>query len=238
MSTTTNTTNKKHDIWCIPQKILLRPLWIIGWCILLVIGFISVYDVSLSTCGDRYPILLSRALTTDPYRGIILSYCLLSICTSFSLQKSFLFGGFLGFFSAFLVSMFETSAHNFLIVTSSVLILFECMPQKMSDKSWGNMKIRCGNIWKFHWFITVLLGFIFVILKNEIGKCSFWYIVEYILFLSMFLLVTWLIPPNMELTDTISKSNTINESNIENSKNMSKILNKDELNPRKFKVEF
>jgi hypothetical protein len=232
MSTTTNTTNKKHDIWCIPQKILLRPLWIIGWCILLVIGFISVYDVSLSTCGDRYPILLSRALTTDPYRGIILSYCLLSICTSFSLQKSFLFGGFLGFFSAFLVSMFETSAHNFLIVTSSVLILFECMPQKMSDKLWE-------NIWKFHWFITMLLGFIFVILKNEIGKCSFWYIVEYILFLSMFLLVTWLIPPTMELTDTISKSNTINESNIENSKKVSNnFMKKDKLNPGKFKMEF
>ena len=54
----------------------------------------------------------------------------------------------------------------------------------------------------------------------------------------MFLLVTWLIPPTMELTDTISKSKNINESNIENSKNVSKILNKDELNPRKFKVEF
>ena len=55
----------------------------------------------------------------------------------------------------------------------------------------------------------------------------------------MFLLVTWLIPPTMELTDTISKSNTINESNIENSKKVSNnFMKKDKLNPGKFKMEF
>lgn len=194
-TTSTNTTNA-------PPKLLLRPMWLIGWSILLVIGSISVYDVSYETCGYRYPILLSRALTTDPYRGIILSYCLLAICASFSLQKSFLLGGFLGFFSAFLVSMFETSAHNFLIVISSLLILFECMPNTNDDT-----KKKLSSLWTYHWYMTVILGGIFIACKNYIAQCSFVYVVEYLLFLSMFSLVTWLIPHDMELKDNITNNN-------------------------------
>ena len=217
---------------------------------LLLIGAISVYDVSYETCGYRYPILLSRAMTTDPYRGMILSYCLLAICTSFSLQKSFLLGGFLGFFSAFLVSMFETSAHNFLIVISSLLILFECMPNmndnttdtsssssvdvissssssSSDDDNDGQLSDDELSLWRYHWCITVILGGIFIACKQYITQCSFWYVVEYFLFLSMFLLVIWLIPDDMELQDNITNNNA-----------RATAIEPKKLNSGKFKVEF
>jgi hypothetical protein len=186
------------------KRILLRTVWIVGWCLLLVIGCIAVYDISISTCGERYPILLSRAFTTDPYRGLILSYCLLAICASFSLQKSFLLGGFLGFFSAFLVSMFETSAHNFLIMMSSLLILFECRPPLLNDDT-DDQTAQTRVRWTFHWCGTIALGGAFVVSNYYTSECSLWYVVEYALFSSMFGLVLWLIPANMELKDDITR---------------------------------
>ena len=130
---------------------LIQKAWLLGWGTLVLMNIIALWDVSKDTCGDRSPILLSRALTTDPYRGITLGYCLLAIAVSFHLNSSGLATAFLGFFSAFLVSMFETSAHNALIIVSSVLVLWECQPRPVSP-----------NRWKVHWKMTMLLALLWM----------------------------------------------------------------------------
>lgn len=175
---------------------LLQKTWLLGWGTLVLMNIIALWDVSKDTCGYHYPILLSRALTTDPYRGITLGYCLLAIAVSFHLNSSGLAAAFLGFYSAFLVSMFETSAHNALIIVSSVLVLWECQPQHTTR-------------WKVHWRMTMLLAIIWMCWLSYVqvfwtgleAKCSWWYITEYFLFWSMYLLVYWRIPPGTTLHD-------------------------------------
>jgi hypothetical protein len=186
---------------------LLRQVWIYGWITLVVFNVVALLDVSTQTCGYMYPILLSRALTTDPYRGITLGYCLLAIAMSFSINSSFLLAGFLGFFSAFLVSMFETNAHNALILVSSILVLYECTPPKSST----------NTIWNYHWRLTIVSGMVCnlwlvyaqLLCKTQAcERCSQWYISEYVLFWSMYLLVYWRIPAVMVVQDTIVRSTT------------------------------
>lgn len=192
---------------------LLRHLWIYGWITLVIFNIVAVLDVSTPTCGYTYPILLSRALTTDPYRGITTGYCLLAIALSFSINSSLLLAGFIGFFSAFLVSMFETSAHNALILVSSLLVLYECTPPKLST----------NTIWKYHWRCTIVAGMVcclWLLYANLLcetlacERCSLWYISEYLLFWLMYLLVYWRIPSAMVAQDKIvgTPSPTLNES--------------------------
>lgn len=180
---------------------LLHHAWLLGWSTLVIFNSIAIYNVSLATCGYHYPILLSRALTTDPYRGVTLGYCLLAIASSYRLNSSVLSSAFLGFFSAFLVSMFETSAHNALILVSSGLILWECRP--------------AGNyIWKAHWWGTILLLLVCIrwlayaelVYSGIASKCSIWYVSEYLLFWSMYLLVYWKIPTDTKMQDCIVDS--------------------------------
>ena len=179
----------------------LHRAWLIGWFTLVIFNIIAIYNVSSTTCGYHYPILLSRALTTDPYRGLTLGYCLLAIASSFRLNSSVLTSAFLGFFSAFLVSMFETSAHNALIFVSSGLILWECWPGQ-------------AYLWKIHWWTTIVflvvcvgwLAYAHFVYSGLDAKCSSWYISEYLLFWSMYLLVYWKIPKNTEMRDIIVKA--------------------------------
>ena len=188
---------------------LFRKLWLYAWVSLVVLSIMALWDVSKTTCGDRTPILLSRALTTDPWRGIVLVFCLIAVVGSFSLNSRIMVVGFVGFFSAFLVSMFQTNAHNALIAISSVAIMYECFPQK-------DLK------WKIQWWSTICFGLFFLTwriysdlncdtLKCE--KCSYFYILEYLSFWSMFLLVCWRIPIKKEITDTIA----VDAQNIEES---------------------
>lgn len=187
---------------------LLQNAWTIGWCTLVVFNIVAVINVSLTTCGYVYPILLSRALTTDPYRGITLGYSLLAIALSFRLNSSVLSTAFLGFFSAFLVSMFETSAHNALIFVSSGLILWDCQPIN-------------NHLWKVHWWTTVVLLVVCVrwlayahfVYSGLDSKCSKWYISEYLLFWSMNLLVLWKIPATTEMRDKVIELTAIQQSN-------------------------
>jgi hypothetical protein len=180
---------------------LLQKAWLLGCLTLVIFNSVAVYNVSLTTCGYRYPILLSRALTTDPYRGYTLGYCLLAIAASYGMNSSVLSTAFLGFYSAFLVSMFETSAHNTLIVVSSGLILWECRP----DSSY---------LWTAHWWVTILLllvcsGWLVYADWGYTGldsKCSIWYVSEYLLFWSMYLLVYWKIPQDTQMQDKIRQN--------------------------------
>lgn len=177
---------------------LLHNAWLLGWTTLVIFNSVALYDVSLITCGYHYPILLSRALTTDPYRGITLGYCLLAIAASYRFNSSVLSTAFLGFFSAFLVSMFETSAHNALIVVSSGLILWECQPHS-------------SYLWTAHWWVTILLLLVCIrwlayaelVYTGLDSKCSIWYVAEYLLFWSMYLLVYWKIPKDTQMQDKI-----------------------------------
>ena len=92
---------------------LYRHVWLIGLSLLIVLSLIALWEVSHDTCGEQIPILLSRALTTDPYRGLTLAFCLVAVASSLYLDSILLIG--CSIFSAFLVSMFQMNAHNALI---------------------------------------------------------------------------------------------------------------------------
>ena len=190
---------------------LFRKLWLYAWVLLVVLSIMALWDVSETTCSERTPILLSRALTTDPWRGIVLVFCLIAVVGSFSLNSRIMVVGFVGFFSAFLVSMFQTNAHNALIAISSIAIMYECFPQK-------DLK------WKIHWWSTTCFGLFFLTWRihsdlncdtPKCGNCSYFYILEYLFFWSMFLLVYWRIPIKKEITDTIAvDAQNIEETNM------------------------
>ena len=167
--------------------------------------------MSKSTCGYYTPILLSRALTTDPYRGATLGFCLMAAVSSIYFHSLLMTISFFGFFSAFLVSMFETAAsHDTLILLSAVIIMYECRPID-------------SVLWNVHWWGTVVAGsitigwFIYIIVgcrpvsytsgplppSVECARCSWWFVSEYICFWSMFMLVYWKIDPKLEWHDII-----------------------------------
>ena len=182
-----------------------RKGWILAWAILIIGSLTALINVSKQTCGEHIPILLSRALTTDPYRGATLVFCLFAAFSSIYLNSILMSVGFFGFFSAFLVSMFQTAAsHDALILMSSILVLWECWPEK--EFIW----------WKIHWWFTIITGsictswFVYIVYGCEpvewsgempmpesvrCARCSWWFISEYICFWSMFMLVFWKIDP-------------------------------------------
>jgi hypothetical protein len=199
------------------KEMLYRSFWLCGLCVLIALCLIALWDVSFQTCGEQIPILLSRALTTDPYRGITLGFCLIAVASSIYLNSVLIIAGFVGIFSAFLVSMFQTDAHNALIFVSAMFIMYECYP-------------KCNSLlWRAHWWLTVVAGIVCFawimytvygcnpIDYNDIGplpesvrcaRCSYWYISEYVLFWSMFGLVYWRIPPKLVWRDQIFKAKT------------------------------
>ena len=190
-----------------------RRGWLIGWVILVLGSIIACINVSKQTCGKHIPILLSRSLTTDPYRGATLVFCLFASFSSIYLNSVLMSVGFFGFFAAFLISMFQTAAsHDALIFISSILVMWECKPPKNNF------------LWKLHWRLTVLAGFVFIgwflyaiygcqpVQWDEIGvmpesvqcaRCSWWFISEYVVFWSMFMLVYWKIDPKLRWHDKI-----------------------------------
>lgn len=179
---------------------LFRRVWLIAWALLIVICLIALWDVSQKTCAKHIPILLSRSLTTDPWRGFILVFNLLAVGSSFYLNSIVMVSGFLGFLCAFLVSMFQTNAHNALIVVSAACIMYECYPP-VNERAW-----------KIHWWSTLVVGVVCSgwLLYSEYGcdteycaECSWWYISEYLFFWSMFFLVWWRIDPKEVLHDKI-----------------------------------
>jgi len=184
---------------------LFRKLWLYAWCALLILCIAALVDVSVQTCNNHVPILLSRALTTDPWRGWILVFNLLAVGSSFYFNSIVMVTGFLGFLCAFLVSMFQTNAHNALILVSSACIMYECYP------------VGTENTWYVHWWMTLVTGVVCTLwlIYSEYGcttvvcsECSWWYISEYLFFWSMFLLVRWRIPNNEQLHDEIPFVNT------------------------------
>lgn len=192
---------------------LLRTCWCAAWGLLVVGSTIAAIDVSYKTCGTHIPILLSRALTTDPYRGATLVFCLFASISSIYLNSIILTTAFFGFLGAFQISMFLTpSSHDALILFSSILVMYECLPPKENIK------------WRIHWTFTVISGlfcigwFLYIIygcdaagydgplpLPPEVycARCSWWFVTEYVTFWSMFMLVYWKIKPGSRWRDQI-----------------------------------
>tara|TARA_B100000767_G_scaffold211510_1_gene198670 strand:+ start:268 stop:906 length:639 start_codon:yes stop_codon:yes gene_type:complete len=192
---------------------LYRSFWLCGLVLLIGLSLVALWDVSFQTCGEQIPILLSRALTTDPYRGLTLAFCLIAVASSLYLNSILIIAGFFGFFSAFLVSMFQTNAHNALILVSATFIMYECYPTTQN------------RIWIVQWWSTVLVGVacsIWLVCSVHVCKpeeydetgplpdsvrcarCSYWYITEYLFFWSMFSLVYWRIPKDLVWRDQVS----------------------------------
>jgi hypothetical protein len=203
---------------------LYRHFWLIGLSLLVVLSLVALWEVSYDTCGEQIPILLSRALTTDPYRGLTLAFCLVAVASSLYLDSILLIAGFFGFFSAFLVSMFQTNAHNALILVSAIFVMYECYPQN-------------NTVWKVHWWLTVVAGLVcagwlvysvygcvpedyecrLYFADTQVGdnctspppasvqcsRCSWWYISEYVFFWSMYGLVYWIIPDGLVWRDNV-----------------------------------
>jgi len=186
------------------KQATLRNTWAFGLVSLIMFNVLAIVDVSEPTCGEPFiPILLSRALTTDPWRGLTLGYCLLAISASFTINSSVLTTAFFGFFSAFLVSMFDTPiSHDFLIGTSSLLVMFECVP-----------RVWKFDLWTIHWLTIVVIGNIcfFWMMYSYFSdtytqheeRCSWMFITEYITFWLMNALVLWIIPENIYAKDAI-----------------------------------
>lgn len=182
-----------------------RRAWVFGWMLLVTLCVIALWDVSYTTCQEHIPILLSRALTNDPHRGIMLCFCLVALVSVAIFRRFGMIVGFASFFCAFLVSMFETNAHDAFILLGSACILYECRPP-----------CSCSNwLWQLHWWITfctgtTCLGFL---IWTELGcvegdifycqECSWWYITEYVFFWSLYLLVYWRIPTGLNVQDNM-----------------------------------
>lgn len=193
-------------------NMLYRSFWLCGLAVLILLSLVALWDISYQTCGAQIPILLSRALTTDPYRGLTLAFCLVAVASSLYLNSILIVAGFFGFFSAFLVSMFQTNAHNALILVSALFIMYECYP----DKS--------NRVWTIQWWGTVLVGAVCLgwLVYSVYGcdpvdyddisplpdsvrcaRCSWWYITEYVFFWSMYSLVYWRIPSTLVWKDQV-----------------------------------
>lgn len=197
---------------------LFRRLWILGWIIMVILCLVSLWDISFQTCHEHTPILLSRALTSEPYRGFLLSFSILAFASSFFLRSILLIAGFLGFLCAFLVSMFTTpTTHDALIITSSVFIMYECCPVETPGRSETYLLW-----WKIHYVIATIAAIIctaWMLYSSyscadsdiECSDCSWWYISEYVFFWSMYLLVYWRIPMKLKWTDDV-KYNTVSAS--------------------------
>lgn len=179
---------------------LYRTFWLLGLSVLIIFNLVALVEVSVDTCNAHIPILLSRALTTDPYRGLTLAFCLVAVASSLYLNSILIIAGFFGFFGAFLVSMFQTNAHNALILLSSAFLLYETFPK------------LTNAVWVLHWGVTAVSGVLCMgwLVYSEYwcetdfcSRCSYWFITEYVFFWSLYGLVYWRIPTKLQWRDHV-----------------------------------
>jgi hypothetical protein len=95
--------------------------------------------------------------------------------------------------------MFDTPAsHDVLIVTSSLLVMYECLPASLEI-----------NLRLIHYIVVIVFGNIFFIwliyskLYYDDEKCSWMFVTEYITFWLMNALILWIIPEDMYAQDAI-----------------------------------
>ena len=164
---------------------------------LIILSLMALIDVSnqyrTAPCTGTMPILLSRAFTTAPWRGLVIASNFLAVFLSYSINNLLITLAFLLFGCAFIISMFETPVtHDQLILIGVALLLFEGFPRESS------------NWWKVHWYTTAATGIACLSWMTLDDICSWWYITEYLFFWQLYLLVYWRIEPGLILTDTFT----------------------------------
>lgn len=189
------------------MQIYLRSLWMVGVVLLVLLSMLALMFVIPTVQGGDYgevcdgqtPILLSRAFTTDPWRGIVIACNILAVVLSYYTDILGIVAAFSLFALAFVISMFETSAtHDELIVIGVILILVETCPWR--NKPFG------AKWWVCHWLLTVVLVGLCSTWMFGDDVCSWWYVTEYLLFVSLFMLVSWRIDDDMYFTDHFSRT--------------------------------
>jgi len=188
------------------MHIHIRSLWMVGVVLLVLLSMLALMFVIPTIQGGDYgevcdgqtPILLSRAFTTDPWRGIVIACNILAVVLSYYTDILGIVAAFSLFALAFVISMFDTSAtHDELIVIGVVLILAETCPWRFKPRS---------KWWVFHWLLTVVLVGLCSMWMFGDDACSWWYVTEYVLFVSLFMLVCWRIDDDMYFTDHFSRT--------------------------------
>ena len=183
------------------MNISLQGMWLIGWVILVGLSIVSLVVVSASyrysPCDSFTPILLSRAFTTDPWRGIVIAANFFAALMSYSFGIAFITLAFILFGCAFVVSMFDTAiTHDTLILIGAGLLLLETFPW------WSHFNCRSWW-WKLHWCTTALSGIACISWITMDDLCSWWYVTEYLFFWQLYLLVYWRISPELLFSDTL-----------------------------------
>jgi hypothetical protein len=180
------------------MEISVRYIWLGGWGVLIILSLMALIDVSgqyrTAPCTGTMPILLSRAFTTRPWRGLVVISNFLAGFLSISINSLLITLAFLLFGCAFIISMFETPVtHDQLVLVGVALLLFEGFPHRESS-----------NWWKLHWLTTAATGITCLswMTLDDDDICSWWYITEYLFFWQLYLLVYWRIDPALMFTDT------------------------------------
>lgn len=188
------------------MHIHIRSLWMVGVVLLVLLSMLALMFVIPTIQGGDYgdacdgqtPILLSRAFTTDPWRGLVIACNILAVVLSYYMDILGIVAAFSLFALAFVISMFDTSAtHDELIVIGVALILAETCPWWCKQRS---------KWWVFHWLLTVLLVGLCSTWMFGDDVCSWWYVTEYLLFVSLFTLACWRIDDDMYFTDHFNRT--------------------------------
>lgn len=183
------------------------------------VDYVDVWHKDVAVCDGDGPILLSRALTSDPFRGltIVLAFgCALfyAYTPSSSPVKVPLTGciGLIGV--AFIVSMFENQAHFYIInVTSLVAVVFTCPWWHDLHEAWKLMKNNTPDEWDaffkqarisccvesaqrmtwwllWSWLCVLAIVTATLIMLNDAVR-SWVYVSEYVFFWTLFWILEW-----------------------------------------------
>ena len=184
--------------------------------------YVHTWHKPIEACDGEGPILLSRALTTDPFRGITIFAAFASAffyaqTPSTSPVKTPIVGVLIMIGVAFIVSMFETDAHFYIInITSLVALACTCPIWHGVHDAWVRMKwtddptpdewdtfltdareeacFKQDLLWWVCWVATVCVAALTAVLLEIIDDVRSWvYVVEYIFFWMLFWLLSWTI---------------------------------------------
>ena len=190
---------------------------------------VAVWHKPESVCDAEGPILLSRALTTDPFRGItIISAFACALFYGYSPSSSPVRVPLIGVLCmigvAFIVSMFETDAHFYIInLTTGAALFFTCPIWHDFHEAWKNMngntvkdwdafferaRISCciqsnqDLLWWVLWVCTCVLAGVTGALLYTFDDVRSWvYVVEYTFFWALFWSLEWTIKDAEENDD-------------------------------------
>lgn len=184
--------------------------------------YVDVWHKDVSDCAGDGPILLSRALTSDPFRGftIVAAFgCAFfyAYTPSSSPVKTPITACISLIGVAFIVSMFENDAHYYIInVTSLLTLTFTCPVWHDLHEAWKKMKYNTAEEWDrffaqtrrsccvetkqqlywwalWNWLCILAIVTAVLILTNDAVR-SWIYVSEYLFFWTLF----WILECTMQ----------------------------------------